>query len=76
MGYYIATISVSVSASSDEESVIKIEQIRKHIEANRNCNPYIEQVKELNQKPTFLNRYRHVYFYKIIKSVISKKNIK
>ena len=76
MGYYIATISVSVSASSDEESVIKIEQIRKHIEANRNCNSYIEQVKELNQKPTFLNRYRHVDFYKIIKSVISKKNIK
>lgn len=73
MGYYIATISVSVSASSDEESVRKIEQIRKSLEANRNCSPYIEQVKELNPKPTFLNRYRHVDFYKIIKSVISKK---
>lgn len=62
MGYYIETISVSVSASSDEESVKKIEQIRKSLEANRNCKPFIEQVKELNQNASFFNRYRHVDF--------------
>lgn len=51
MGYYIATISVSLFAESSEELTGKIKTALNAIRENKDLSPYVDQVKNITNDP-------------------------
>ena len=66
MNYYVATITVSVEAKSDEDAVLKTEFIRKQIP-----NADTEKLTQRNGKG-FFSHIRHIDFNYILRTLRQK----
>ena len=66
MNYYVATITVSVEAKSDEDAVLKTEFTRKQIP-----NAYTEKLTQRNGKG-FFSHIRHIDFNYILRTLRQK----
>lgn len=67
MNYYVATITVSVEAKSDEDAVLKTELIRKQIPG-----AYTEKLTQRNGKG-FFSHIRHIDFNSILRTLLTKQ---
>ncbi len=45
MPYYVATITISLQVDSDPEAVERVTDIMSLLKSNKNCKPYVEQIK-------------------------------
>jgi hypothetical protein len=67
MGYYLTTISISLMAKNDDEATLKIEKILNGARENKDCKPYVSQIKKADNKNKFV---------KLEDSIIKQLNIK